>query len=125
MLLLADVDEAALEAALREPDPVLAEIDYMDRVDEETEDGVEVVDVVWRERESGNILHRYDPDGLTLTDGDIVLVPEENGEAKIRKAAVAHGNHKVSPDAVETPLQKLLGVIRKRVQGVIRSNKEK
>lgn len=122
VLLIEDVDMAALDEALKESDPVLSEIDYVDRAVEDAEDGVEVVDVVWKERESGNTLHQYDPDGLELSDGDVVLVSATNEEGKpngIRKAAVAHANHKVSPDTIESPLQKLLGVLRRTVQSAM------
>ena len=111
--------------ALKAPDVSLSEIDYVDRNEPEFEGGVEVVDVVWKEKETQNELHRYDPNGAELNDGDIVLVPAEDAAQKreiIRKAAVARGNHKVDPASVDSPLKRIIGVIRRKMQDAINSS---
>ncbi len=123
--LLESVSAEDVVEALKAPDVSLSEIDYVDRKDPEFEGGVEVVDVVWKEKETQNELHRYDPNGAELNDGDIVLVPTEDAAQKreiIRKAAVAHGNHKVDPASVDSPLKRIIGVIRRKMQDAINSN---
>lgn len=122
LVLLEAVSDAALDEALGQPDVILSEIDYVDNAPPATADGVEVIDVVWNQKEKGNTLTQVDPNGVEVADGDIVLIPakdENDGHDFIRKAAVAHANHKVSPDRVETPLQKIIGVLRRKVQNVI------
>ena len=53
--------------------------------------------------------------GIGVDDGDLVIVPtrdvHKNREV-IRKAAVAHGNHKIDPDSLTHPLKKIIGVIK-------------
>lgn len=123
--LLESVSAEDIVEALKAPDVSLSEIDYVDRNEPEFEGGVEVVDVVWKEKETQNELHRYDPNGAELNDGDIVLVPAEDAAQKreiIRKAAVARGNHKVDPASVDSPLKRIIGVIRRKMQDAINSN---
>lgn len=125
--LLELVPTDAILEALKEPTPSIEDIDYVDVEEPEVEDGVEVVDVVWKEKETENTLHRYDPNGVVLNRGDIVLVPakdEERGNEIIRKAAVAHSNHKVDSESVKSPLKKIIGVLKRKMQDVIRSNIE-
>lgn len=123
--LLESVSAERVVEALKEPDPVIADIDYVDTEEPEVENGVEVVDVVWKEKETENALHRYDPNGAVLSHGDIVLVPakdEGRGKEVIRKAAVAHSNHKVDPEGVESPLKKIIGVLKRKMQDAINSS---
>ena len=116
--ILADsIDEEALAEALEEPTFELDEIEYVDVIDEETENGVEVIGVVWPERANKNKIYRYDPDGSVINDGDIVLVPSRDIHRNrdiIRKAAVAHGNHKVDPETLKHPLKKIVGIVKRR-----------
>ena len=117
--------EEAIEAALASPDVELEEIDYVDEIDEdydETEQkpGVEVIGVVWNEREHNNRIYRYDPNGEVVGDGDIVLVPTKSSSKEIvRKAAVAHGNHKVDPDMITHPLKKIISVVKRKMEDVL------
>ena len=119
--------QRSMEEALAQPDLSLADIDYVDEVDEkyeQTEDapGVEVVNVVWPEHEHGNKLYRYDPDGHQLVENDIVLVPAKDSledREVVRKATVAHGNHLVNPKSVEHPLKKIIKVIRQKFEAAL------
>lgn len=115
----------AITEAMAEPDFDLEEIDFVDEIDEvyeETDEkpGVEVVGVVWREREHGNRIYRYDPNGNKLNDGDEVLVPTKASSREIvRKAAVAHGNHKVDPEMIKHPLKKVISVVKRKIEDIL------
>ena len=116
------VDDALIEEIALEPTPELEKIDYDDASEEigdfvETEDhpGVDVIGVVWPERPTRNKIYRYDPDGEIVSVGDIVIVPTRDSSRQrevIRKAVVAHANHKVAPEDLKYPLKKIAGVIR-------------
>ena len=116
------ITEEEIEEAMAEPDLELSEIDYVDEVDEEFEEtpehhGLEVIGVVWPERPHRNKIYRYDPNGETLCDGDVVLVPTRDaakGRDVIRKAAVAHGNHIIDPETYPHTLKKIVCVVRHR-----------
>lgn len=124
IILAENVDEEALEEALATPDVVLSEIEYVEDDDEdyeetEEEPGVEVIGVVWPERAHKNKVYRYDPNGEKLTNGDVVLVPSRDAARNrdiIRKAAVAHGNHKVDPEHIHHPLKKIIGVVKRKAE---------
>ena len=115
--------------AIASPDVVLSEIEYVadDDVDYEgTEEapGVEVIGVVWPERAHRNKVYRYDPSGEELAEGDMVLVPTRDAARDkdvIRKAAVAHGNHKIDPELLKHPLKKIIGVIKRRAEASLAS----
>ena len=114
-----NVDEEALEEALEAPDIILEEVEYVEPVEEEDDDGVEVIGVVWPEHAHRNKVYRYDPDGTTVHDGDIVLVPSHDKHKHkdiIRKAAVAHGNHKVAPESIKHPLKKIIGIVKRKAE---------
>ena len=122
-----DVPEEEIEEALATPDVVLEEINYVEDDDEdyegtEEEPGIEVVGVVWPERAKRNKVYRYDPNGEQLEKGDMVLVPtrdvHKNREV-IRKAAIAHGNHKIDPALHPYTLKKIIGVIRHHADAVL------
>jgi hypothetical protein len=107
---------------LESPDISLEDIDYIEDNDEELDDGVEVIGVVWPEKPNRNKVYRYDPNGETLEKGDVVLVPtmdhSKNREV-VRKAVVAHGNHKIDPANHPYTLKKIIGVIRHHVEHVL------
>ena len=127
IVLLENVDEEALEAAIKLPDYSLSEIDYEEDDDEDEEEGVEVIGVVWPEKAKKNKVYRYDPNGERVTNGDIVLVPSRDvamNKDIIRKATVAHGNHKVDPDNIHHPLKKIIGVIRRKAEEALMPNDE-
>ena len=122
LILTENVDEEALEEALNTPDVELKEIEYEKLEEARTEDGVEVISVVWPERARKNKVYRYDPDGEKLDSGDIVLVPSRDKERNrdiIRKAAVAEGNHRVDPASLHHPLKKIIGVVRRHAERML------
>ena len=121
------VDAEEINEAMAEPDVILSEIEYEKDDDDEfeaapDEPGVEVVGVVWPEKNRKNKVYRYDPDGEQLQDGDMVLVPTKDAARDrevIRKAAVAHSNHRVAPEHIKHPLKKIIGVIKHRAEKVL------
>ena len=127
-VIIEDVSKEELEEALEEPDIVLEDIDYVEDDDEELDEGVEVIGVVWPEKNRNNKVYRYDPNGENLEKGDIVLVPTmdyaKNREV-VRKAAVAHANHKIDPANHPYTLKKIIGVIRHRVEDALMSDSNK
>lgn len=118
------VAQEDIEEALAQPDVVLSEIDYVDDDDEEfeaapEEPGVEVIGVVWPERTNKNKVYRYDPSNEQLHEGDVVLVPTRDAARDrevVRKAAVAHANHRVTPEHIHHPLKKIIGVIKRKTE---------
>jgi hypothetical protein len=127
-----DVDSEALLEAMAEPTVELESIDYVEDDDQDYEGteeapGVEVVGVVWPEKPSKNKVYRYDPNGAELHNGDIVLVPTTDVEQErevIRKAAVAHENHKVAPDTLNHPLKKVIGIVKRKVEDALSGSSE-
>ncbi len=123
-----DIDEVT--EALNQPDVILSDIEYEDNDDDEfevaeDEPGVEVIGVVWPEKAHKNKVYRYDPNGEELHEGDLVLVPtRDNAKNKevIRKAAVAHGNHRVDPEHIKHPLKKIIGVIKRKTEAILTSS---
>ena len=126
-VLLTDVSEEDLAEAIAQPDVVLSEIEFeMDDDDDfavaDDEPGVEVIGVVWPEKPHKNKVYRYDPNGEILHEGDMVLAPTtdvgQNREV-IRKAAVAHANHRVEPEHIKHPLKKIVGVIKRKSEAAL------
>ena len=124
----AEVDKEALVEAMSEPTVELDEIDYVETGDEiceeepPAEEGVEVIGVVWPERRNKNKIYRYDPNGEVLDAGDIVLVPTRDvarGKDVIRKAAVAHGNHRVPEESLARPLKKIIGIVKRKLEDAL------
>ena len=127
-IIIEEVPQEELEEALAAPDIVLEEINYIEDDDEELDEGVEVIGVVWPEKPNRNKVYRYDPNGETLEKGDIVLVPTMDHARKrevVRKAAVAHANHKIDPVLHPYALKKIIGVIRHQVQHVLSHKEDK
>jgi hypothetical protein len=125
IVLLENVDEEELAVAIELPDVPLSEIDYEEEDDEEEDEGVEVIGVVWPEKSRKSKVYRYDPNGERVTNGDVVLVPSRDvalNKDIIRKATVAHGNHKVDPENIKHPLKKIIGVIRRRAEEALMPN---
>lgn len=124
--------EAAVEEAMKQPDVSLEEIDFVDEVDAaytETKEhpGVDVVSVVWPEHLHGNKVYRYDPSGENFEEGDIVLVPttdKHKNREVVRKAAVAHGNHKVAPELIKHPLKKIIRLVRHKLETALSGNED-
>ena len=121
------VPEEEVSEALAEPDIELEEISYVEDNDEELDEGVEVIGVVWPEKAKNNKVYRYDPNGEQLEKGDLVLVPtrdvHKNREV-IRKAAVAHENHKIDPALHPYTIKKIIGVIKRHAENALTSKSE-
>lgn len=86
---------------------------------EENENYVDAIDVFWKERKHKT--YRYDPDGNTVEEGDVVLVPtrdEENDKDIVREAEVSRGNYKIDPAELNHPLKKIIGVVRRKAERV-------
>lgn len=119
-VILEEVDADDLAEAMAQPDVLLEDIEFIPDDDDQfevapEEPGIEVIGVVWPEKAKKNKVYRYDPNGESLTEGDIVLVPTmdyHKGREVIRKVAVAHGNHRVDPEHIKFPLKKIIAVIR-------------
>jgi hypothetical protein len=122
-----NVDMEELTQVMATPDVVLNEVDFVadndvDYEGTEEEPGIEVVGVVWPEKTKNNKVYRYDPNGESLTEGDMVLVPTRDAGKErdvIRKAAVAHGNHMVDPKDHPHTIKKIIGVIKRHVETVL------
>lgn len=112
---VASVEEAVPEGEVEE---ILASIPCADEetIDENT---VEAIDIFWEERTHKT--YRYDPDGNTVEEGDVVLVPTRDVESDkeiVREAEVAKGNYRIDPSALEHPLKKIIGVVRRKAEQV-------
>lgn len=122
-VILEEVEEELLEEALAQPDIELEEIEFIPDDDDQfevapEEPGIEVVGIVWPERAHKNKVYRYDPNGEQLSEGDIVLVPTRDvhkNKEVVRKAAVAHANHRVDPEHIKHPLKKIIGILKRKV----------
>ena len=122
-----DIPQEEIEEAIAAPDVTLDEINYIEDNDEELDEGVDVIGVVWPEKPNRNKVYHYDPNGEILNKGDIVLVPTMDHAKQrevVRKAAVAHGNHKIDPNSHPYVLKKIIGVIRHQVQHALSSKTE-
>ena len=110
--------EEPIEEYDHEIEDILASIPEAadETVDENT---VDVIDVFWEER--AHKTYRYDPDGNSVDAGDVVLVPtrdEQSDKDVVREAEVSKGNYKVDPATLETPLKKIIGVVRRKAERV-------
>lgn len=123
IVILEEVNEEDFAEAMAEPEIHLDEIEIIPNDDDQfevapEEPGVEVVGVVWPEKKKQNKIYRYDPNGEILNEGDVVLVPTWNNAKQkevIRKATVAHGNHRVDPEHIKHPLKKIIAVIKRSI----------
>ena len=62
-----------------------------------------------------------------LEKGDVVLVPtrdESKNREVIRKAAVAHENHKIDPAQHPYTIKKIIGVIKRHAETALTSTPE-
>ncbi len=84
---------------------------------------VEAIDIKW---EDDNRTYRYDPNGETVDEGDVVLVPTNIGNVGEveREAEVARGNYRIPADEVKTPLKKIIAVVRRRMQSFVASSSD-
>ena len=109
--------EATVEEELESSDEVEELIAAIPEVEETEENGVDAIDVFWKERPDK--IYRYDPDGNSVENGDVVLVPtrDEQGDREIvREAEVSRGNYKLDPETLDRPLKKIIGVVRRRAE---------
>ncbi len=112
---VATVEEADPEVEVEE---ILASIPCADEetIDENT---VEAIDIFWEER--SHRTYRYDPDGNTVEEGDVVLVPTRDVHSDkeiVREAEVAKGNYRIDPATLDHPLKKIIGVVRRKAEQV-------
>ena len=112
---------AEIEEVREETDSEVEElIASIPEVEEEcVPNGVDAIDVCWKEREGKT--YRYDPDGNKVEAGDVVLVPTRDVESDkeiVREAEVARGNYQVDATTLEHPLKKIIGVVRRRAEKV-------
>ena len=110
--------EETVEPVAEEVEQILASIPCADDelVDENT---VEAIDIAWEERTHKS--YRYDPDGNTVEQGDIVLVPtrdEASDKDIVREAEVTRGNYRVDAATLDRPLKKIIGVVRRKAEQI-------
>jgi len=94
-------------------------IESIPEVEEPEEYGIDAIDVFWKERPDKT--YRYDPDGNVVANGDTVLVPTRdafNDREIVREAEVSKGNYKVDPEALDRPLKKIIGVVKRRAEQI-------
>lgn len=111
-----DVDVDELVDALEQPDVPLSALTYDEDEAVEAKEGVDVVGVAYPMRRK---IYHYDPNGGMMDTGDIILVPDKDEEKNkdiIRKATVAHRNKTVEPNSVESPLQKVIGIFKRKAE---------
>ena len=109
--------DAAAESDL-EIESLLASIPSAEEIGENKIE-VEAIDVRFGDRE--HTVQRYDPDGNTVEEGDVVLVPakDESGENEVvREAEVSRGNYKVDAATLDGPLKKIIGVVSRKAKQI-------
>ena len=87
---------------------------------EEPDNGVEAINVTWPESPEHKS-YRYDPNGETVEEGDVVLVPSRDEHSKkdiVREAEVTKGNYRVDPATLHHPLKKIIRVVRRKAEQV-------
>ena len=120
----ADMTVSAVTEESSEEDEVFEPIsdEFIEEfADKTVDDGIDVIDVVWPERGKDGKTYRYDPEGNTVEDGDVVLVPTRDAASDkdvVREAEVVKGNYKVDPSSLDHPLKKIIGVVRRRAEKV-------
>ena len=117
IVIASGVNEEMLAEAICAPSAELETIDFIDETDDTVENGIDVISVVWPERAHKNKIYRYKTNGHNFSIGDFVLVPTWDAARKkevIRKATVAHHNHKIDPDYLKHPLKEIIGIIRRK-----------
>ena len=128
------IKDEEIEEAMAAPDVELSLIDYdedsdpVEEKEEDNESGVEVIGVVWPEKAKHNKIYRYDPNGETLREGDVVLAPSRDAARNkdiVRKVAVAHANHRVAPEELKHPLKKIIGIVKRKAEEMLTPSDEK
>ena len=120
----ADMTVSAVTEESSEEDEVFEPIsdEFIEEfADKTVDDGIDVIDVVWPEHGKDGKTYRYDPEGNTVEDGDVVLVPTRDAASDkdvVREAEVVKGNYKVDPSSLDHPLKKIIGVVRRRAEKV-------
>ena len=115
-----EAPEATEESDLvdTEVEEMLASIPCVDE-ESEGENMVEAIDVFWDKKTRKT--HCYNPDGSTVREGDVVLVPtrdEESDKNIIREAEVVRGNYKIDSATLDRPLNKIIGIVRRRAEHI-------
>ena len=102
-----------------ETEELLSSIPQVDEAEAPEEEGVEAIDVFWKERPGKT--YRYDPNGYKVENGDVVLVPSRDEASRrdiVREAEVARGNYRIDPDTLDRPLKKIIGVVRRKAEEI-------
>ena len=115
-------EETVIEEAIADEDLEILDAIPMVEVDEAEElvlstPGFDAIDVSWTDKKENYC--SYDPDGNIVEEGDVVLVPtrdEESDKEIVREAEVRKGNYKLATEDLDTPLKKIIGVVRRRAQ---------
>lgn len=126
-LVITDFDDDLIEKEIVEEavedEPVAEEVEEdIPDIPEivEIENGVEVIDVIIPNGDS-ECSWRYDPDGNNVEIGDVVLVPSKDTDSDkevVREAEVSKGNYIVAENEIESPLRKIIGVVKRRAEKV-------
>ena len=114
-----ELEEPEIEE-IAEPEVEIEElIAAIPEVEETEVEGVDAIDVFWKERPDKT--YRYDPDGNEVECGDIVLVPTRdinNDKEIVREAEVSRGNYKIDPETLDHPLKKIIGVVKRKAEKI-------
>ena len=114
-----EVSEEIVEEIFEDIAEVEELIDSIPVVEEPLQDGVDAIDVFWKERPDRS--YRYDPAGNVVENGDVVLVPSRdmhNDREIVREAEVSKGNYKVDPETLDRPLKKIIGVVKRKAEQI-------
>lgn len=118
-----ETEEIEIAEVVEEQDPeteeMLSSIPQVEEAEAPEEEGVEAIDVFWKERPDKT--YRYDPNGYKVENGDVVLVPsrdEASNRDIVREAEVARGNYRIDPDTLDRPLKKIIGVVRRKAEEI-------
>lgn len=114
-----EVSEEIVEEIFEDIAEVEELIDSIPVVEGPLQDGVDAIDVFWKERPDRS--YRYDPAGNVVENGDIVLVPSRdvhNDREIVREAEVSKGNYKVDPETLDRPLKKIIGVVKRKAEQI-------
>ena len=107
------VTPTEIAAAIVSPEIKLSEIEYEDTEGAtESENGVDVIGVVWKEKTEKCKIYRYASRGESFNVGDTVIVTvfdERRKRSVIKKAVVAIANH--TANAPDTHTNRIVGVI--------------
>ena len=91
----------------------------MEEIQNLPQEDVEVVDIQFR---PGQKIYFFDPDGVTYTPGDHVIMDTARGA---EYGTVTGGNHKIPPKDVVAPLRKVLRLATAQDEKIVAENRAK